>query len=103
MVLGALAMVVCYALFYISTGFLSLRTTTLHIPRQPVLECCVWRCYYGRRHAAIGLGWPIVSDGAPSLLIAGGLAFPVRLCAGTYANSGLTVDNYHIPGHWSYC
>ena len=36
--LGALAMVVCYALFYISTVFsLSYGTTTLHIPRQQFL------------------------------------------------------------------
>jgi metabolite-proton symporter len=38
LVLGALAMVVCYALFYISTVFsLSYGTTTLHIPRQQFL------------------------------------------------------------------
>ena len=37
--LGALAMVVCYALFYISTVFsLSYGTTTLEIPRQTFLE-----------------------------------------------------------------
>jgi len=38
LILGALAMVVCYALFYISTVFsLSYGTTTLHIPRQQFL------------------------------------------------------------------
>jgi metabolite-proton symporter len=38
LVLGALAMVVCYALFYITTVFsLSYGTTTLHIPRQHFL------------------------------------------------------------------
>jgi metabolite-proton symporter len=38
LVLGALAMVVCYALFYISTVFsLSYGTTTLKIPRQQFL------------------------------------------------------------------
>lgn len=38
LMLGALAMVVCYALFYISTVFsLSYGTTTLHIPRQQFL------------------------------------------------------------------
>jgi metabolite-proton symporter len=38
MLLGALAMVVCYALFYISTVFsLSYGTTVLHIPRQQFL------------------------------------------------------------------
>jgi len=38
LLLGALAMVVCYALFYISTVFsLSYGTTTLHIPRQQFL------------------------------------------------------------------
>jgi metabolite-proton symporter len=38
LVLGALAMVVCYALFYISTVFsLSYGTATLHIPRQQFL------------------------------------------------------------------
>jgi len=37
--LGALAMVVCYALFYIATVFsLSYGTSTLHIPRQQFLE-----------------------------------------------------------------
>jgi len=38
LILGALAMVVCYALFYISTVFsLNYGTTTLHIPRQQFL------------------------------------------------------------------
>jgi metabolite-proton symporter len=38
LLLGALAMVVCYALFYISTVFsLSYGTTTLHIPRRQFL------------------------------------------------------------------
>ncbi|MFM9913540.1 MAG: MFS transporter [Methylophilaceae bacterium] len=38
MILGALAMVVCYALFYIATVFsLSYGTTQLHIPRQQFL------------------------------------------------------------------
>lgn len=38
LVLGALAMVVCYALFYISTVFsLSYGTATLHIPREQFL------------------------------------------------------------------
>ena len=38
LVLGAMAMVVCYALFYISTVFsLSYGTTALHIPRQQFL------------------------------------------------------------------
>ncbi len=38
LVLGALAMVVCYALFYISTVFsLSYGTSALHIPRQQFL------------------------------------------------------------------
>jgi MFS family permease len=38
LVLGALAMVVCYALFYISTVFsLSYGVSTLHIPRQQFL------------------------------------------------------------------
>jgi metabolite-proton symporter len=38
LLLGALAMVVCYALFYISTVFaLSYGTTTLHIPRPQFL------------------------------------------------------------------
>ena len=43
LILGALAMVVCYALFYISTVFsLSYGTTTLHIPRQQfLLMLCV--------------------------------------------------------------
>lgn len=39
MLLGALAMVVCYALFYISTVFsLSYGTATLHIPRKQFLS-----------------------------------------------------------------
>ncbi|RIZ66637.1 MAG: MFS transporter [Methylococcales bacterium] len=38
LILGALAMVVCYALFYIATVFsLSYGTSTLHIPRQQFL------------------------------------------------------------------
>ena len=39
LLLGALAMVVCYALFYIATVFsLSYGTTQLHIPRQQFLQ-----------------------------------------------------------------
>ena len=39
LILGALAMVVCYALFYIATVFsLSYGTSTLHIPRQQFLS-----------------------------------------------------------------
>jgi metabolite-proton symporter len=43
LILGALAIVVCYALFYISTVFsLSYGTTTLHIPRRQFLGMLCW-------------------------------------------------------------
>jgi len=54
LVLGALLMVVCYALFYISTVFsLSYGVTTLNIPRPQFLGMlCVAYPLHGRRHTA---------------------------------------------------
>ena len=43
LLLGALSIVVCYALFYISTVFsLSYGVATLGIPRPQFLACCAW-------------------------------------------------------------
>jgi metabolite-proton symporter len=76
LVLGALAMVVCYALFYISTVFsLSYGTTTLHIPRQQFLGMlCVAVLFMA---AATPLSaWAGDRFGRrPVLLVAGSAAF----------------------------
>lgn len=76
LVLGALAMVVCYALFYISTVFsLSYGTATLHIPRQQFLGMlCVAVVFMA---AATPLSaWAGDRFGRrPVLLIAGSCAF----------------------------
>ncbi len=76
LILGALAMVVCYALFYISTVFsLSYGTTTLHIPRQQfLLMLCVAVVFMA---AATPLSaWAGDRFGRrPVLLIAGSIAF----------------------------
>jgi metabolite-proton symporter len=76
LVLGALAMVVCYALFYISTVFsLSYGTTALHIPRQQFLGMlCVAVLFMA---AATPLSaWAGDRFGRqPVLLIAGSAAF----------------------------
>jgi Major Facilitator Superfamily./Sugar (and other) transporter. len=74
--LGAMAMVVCYALFYISTVFsLSYGTTALHIPRQQFLGMlCVAVLFMA---AATPLSaWAGDRFGRrPVLLIAGSAAF----------------------------
>jgi metabolite-proton symporter len=76
LVLGALAMVVCYALFYISTVFsLSYGTATLHIPRQQFLGMlCVAVLFMA---AATPLSaWAADRFGRrPVLLVAGSMAF----------------------------
>lgn len=76
LILGALAMVVCYALFYISTVFsLSYGTTTLHIPRQQFLGMlCVAVLFMA---AATPLSaWASDRFGRrPVLFVAGGAAF----------------------------
>jgi metabolite-proton symporter len=76
LVLGAMAMVVCYALFYISTVFaLSYGTTTLHIPRpQFLVMLCVAVLFMA---AATPLSaWAGDRFGRrPVLLTAGSLAF----------------------------
>lgn len=85
LLLGALAMVVCYALFYISTVFsLSYGTTTLGIPRQQFLGMlCVavlfmaaatplsaWACdRYGRR--------PVLLVAGSAALLSGFLLAPM--------------------------
>ncbi len=84
LILGALAMVICYALFYISTVFtLSYGIATLHIPRPQFLEMlCVavffmaaatplsaWASdHYGRR--------PVLIAAASSALLSGFLMAP---------------------------
>lgn len=76
LVLGALSIVVCYALFYISTVFsLSYGTTTLKIPRENfLLMLCVAVLF-------MGISTPLCAWAGdkfgrrPVLLVAGSLAF----------------------------
>jgi MFS family permease len=113
LVLGALAMVVCYALFYISTVFsLSYGTTTLHIPRQQFLGMlCVAVLFmtaatplsawagdrFGRRpvllvagSAAFLFGFalkPMLESGSP-LIITAFLSLELFLMGATFAPMG---------------
>ena len=112
-VLGALAMVVCYALFYISTVFsLSYGTTTLHIPRQQFLGMlCVAVLFmaaatplsawagdrYGRRPVLLVAGFaaflsgfalePMLNSGSP-LIITAFLSLELFLMGATFAPMG---------------
>lgn len=87
--LGALAMVVCYALFYISTVFsLSYGTTTLHIPRRQFLGMlCVAVVFMA---AATPLAaWAGDRFGRrPVLLIAGSAALVSGFLLGPMLGSG---------------
>jgi metabolite-proton symporter len=113
LVLGALAMVVCYALFYISTVFsLSYGTTTLHIPRQQFLGMlCVavlfmaaatplsaWAGdHYGRRPVLLVAGCgaflsgyalePMLNSGSP-VIITAFLSLELFLMGATFAPMG---------------
>jgi metabolite-proton symporter len=113
LLLGALAMVVCYALFYISTVFaLSYGTTTLGIPRPQFLAMlCVAIVFmaavtpfaahagdrYGRRPVLLLAGTlallsgfllqPALESGSP-LLITGFLALELLLMGATFAPMG---------------
>ena len=113
LLLGALAMVVCYALFYISTVFsLSYGTSTLHIPRQQFLGMlCVAVLFmaaatplaawagdrYGRRPVLLLAGSgaflsgfalePMLNSGSP-LLITGFLSLELLLMGATFAPMG---------------
>ncbi|HCI53522.1 MAG TPA: MFS transporter [Gallionella sp.] len=113
MVLGALVMVVCYALFYISTVFsLSYGTTTLGIPRpQFLLMLCVAVLFmaaatplsawlgdrFGRRPVLITAGFAAMLSGfllAPALQsgslfqITGFLCLELFLMGATFAPMG---------------
>ena len=74
--MGALAMVVCYALFYISTVFsLSYGTTTLHIPRQQFLGMLCIAVLFMAAATPIS-AWAADRFGRrPVLLVAGSAAF----------------------------
>jgi metabolite-proton symporter len=113
LLLGALAMVVCYALFYISTVFaLSYGTTTLGIPRPQFLAMlCVAIVFmaavtpfvahagdrYGRRPVLLLAGTlallsgfllhPALESGSP-LLITGFLALELLLMGAIFAPMG---------------
>ncbi|MFA5826739.1 MAG: MFS transporter [Gallionellaceae bacterium] len=113
LVLGALLMVVCYALFYISTEFsLSYGVTTLHIPRPQFLGMlCIAVIFmaaatplsamagdrYGRRpvllvagSAALLSGFlmePMLGSGSP-LLITAFLSLELFLMGATFAPMG---------------
>jgi metabolite-proton symporter len=76
LLLGALAMVVCYALFYISTVFsLSYATTALHMPRQQFLGMLCMAVVF------MAIATPIAAWAGdrygrrPVLLLAGSAAF----------------------------
>ena len=110
---GALAMVVCYALFYISTVFsLSYGTTTLHIPRQQFLGMlCVAILFmaaatplsawagdrYGRRPVLLIAGTgallsgfalePMLNSGSP-MMITVFLSLELFLMGATFAPMG---------------
>lgn len=113
LLLGALAMVVCYALFYISTVFsLSYGTSTLHIPRQQFLSMlCVAVLFmaaatplaawagdrYGRRPVLLTAGTgallsgfalePMLNSGSP-LMITAFLSLELLLMGATFAPMG---------------
>ena len=113
LVLGALAMVVCYALFYISTVFsLSYGTTTLQIPRQQFLGMlCVAVLFmaaatplsawagdrFGRRPVLLVAGSaaflsgfalkPMLESGSP-LIITAFLSLELLLMGATFAPMG---------------
>jgi MFS family permease len=113
LVLGALAMVVCYALFYISTVFsLSYGTTTLHIPHQQFLGMlCVAVLFmaaatplsawagdrYGRRPVLLIAGCgaflsgfalePMLNSGSP-VIITAFLSLELFLMGATFAPMG---------------
>ena len=122
MVLGALAMVVCYALFYISTVFsLSYGTTTLHIPRQHFLGMlCMAVLFmaaatplsawagdrFGRRpvllvagSAALLSGFalrPMLESGSP-LIITAFLSLELLLMGATFAPMGALLPELFPP------
>ncbi|MDD5579765.1 MAG: MFS transporter [Methylobacter sp.] len=76
LVLGALAMVVCYALFYISTVFsLSYGTATLHIPRQQFLVMLCVAVLFMAAATPVSAWAGDRLGRRPVLLIAGSAAF----------------------------
>ncbi len=123
LLLGALAMVVCYALFYISTVFsLSYGTTTLHIPRQQFLGMlCVAVLFmaaatplaawagdrFGRRPvlllaaAAASLSGfalePMLDSGSP-MIITAFLAMELFLMGATFAPMGALLPELFPTG-----
>ena len=96
--LGAMAMVVCYALFYISTVFsLSYGTTTLQIPRQQFLGMlCVAVLFMA---AATPLSAWAGRSFRTATRFAGRrkLGIPVRFPIKADAGKRLTVDDYRLP------
>jgi metabolite-proton symporter len=126
MLLGALAMVVCYALFYISTVFaLSYGTTTLHIPRPQFLGMlCLAVVFmalatplaawagdrYGRRPVLLVAGGaallsgfalaPMLGSGSP-LLITVFLSLELLLMGATFAPMGALLPEL-FPAHVRY-
>ena len=122
LVLGAMAIVVCYALFYISTVFsLSYGTTTLHIPRQEFLGMlCVavlfmavatplsaWAGdHFGRRPVLLGAGSlaflsgfllkPMLESGSP-LVITAFLSLELFLMGATFAPMGALLPELFPP------
>jgi metabolite-proton symporter len=76
LVLGAMAMVVCYALFYIATVFsLSYGTTTLHIPRQHFLGMLCIAVQFMAAATPLSAWLSDRFGRRPVLLTAGSLAF----------------------------
>jgi MFS family permease len=122
LLLGALAMVVCYALFYISTVFsLSYGVSTLHIPREQFLSMlCVAVVFmaaatplsawagdkFGRRPVLLLAGSgallsgfalePMLNSGSP-LLITAFLALELLLMGATFAPMGALLPELFPP------
>lgn len=122
LILGALAMVVCYALFYIATVFsLSYGTTTLHIPRPQFLAMlCIAVVFmavatplaawagdrFGRRPVLLVAGCaallsgfalqPMLASGSP-VLITAFLALELFLMGATFAPMGALLPELFPP------
>lgn len=97
--LGALAMVVCYALFYISTVFsLSYGVASLGFSREVPWSAVPRGALHGRRHAAVGLAQrPLRTQAGTAARQPGGDR--LRLRHGAAAQPGLDIQRRPVPLH----